>query len=317
LLWTSPSYADSPWATTWTVYFAETSDYENLYLAFPDGTISALNLETGKEVWRSTAFLSTEYPNNAVPYVCGMVMVGGNIYAYGGYSILYQINPMPRFSTLVCVNATTGDITWNLNGGIFPSAAANGYVLGFGQYDGNLYCLGKGQTSTSVTIQNDVVANHATVLIKGNVLDQSPAQAGTPAVADASMSEWMDYLHMQNSTLLNNPPQTTGVPVTLTAVDPNGNTITIGTTTTDSAGNYGIDFEPEITGMYTITASFEGSDSYWPSTSGTKLSVVEAPQASATSAPIANPPYELYTIGMGLAIIIALTIAVLLLRKKP
>ena len=30
----------------------------------------------------------------------------------------------------------------------------------------------------------------------------------------------MDYLHMQNSTLLNNPPNCIGVPVTLTAVDP-------------------------------------------------------------------------------------------------
>ena len=43
---------------------------------------------------------------------------------------------------------------------------------------------------------------------------------------------------MQNATLLNNPPKEQGVPVTLTAVDPNNNTVTIGTTTTDSAGNY-------------------------------------------------------------------------------
>ena len=29
---------------------------------------------------------------------------------------------------------------------------------------------------------------------------------GVPAVADEDMSEWMDYLYMQNATLLNNPP---------------------------------------------------------------------------------------------------------------
>jgi hypothetical protein len=316
-LWESDSFADSPWATTWTVYGAETNDYENLYLMFPDGTMTALSLETGKEVWRSTAILSTEYTNNAVPYVCGMVMVGGNIYAYAGYSTLYQLDPMPRFGMMTCTNATTGDTIYTLNGGVYPIAAANGYVIAVGMYDENIYCIGKGQTSTSITIQNDVVTNGATVLLKGNVLDQSPLQPGTSAVADSAMSEWMDYLNMQNATLLNNPPKEPGVPVTLTAVDPNGNTITIGTTTTDSAGNYGINFVPEITGMYTITASFAGTNSYWPSTSGTKLTVVEAPQASATSAPIANPPYELYTIGMGLAIIIALAIAVLLLRKRP
>ncbi len=317
-LWESESFSDSPWATTWTVYNSETNDLENLYLAFPDGTISALSLKTGKQVWRSEAFASTEYTNNAVPFVYGCNLAGGNIYTFGGYSLGYGINPIPRQAMLVCINATTGDITYALNGGIYANAAANGYIIGAGTYDGNMYCIGKGQTSTSVTIQNNVVTNHATALITGNVLDQSPAQAGTPAVADSAMSEWMDYLHMQNATLLNNPPQEPGVPVTLTAVDPNGNTINIGTTTTDSLGNYGINFVPTTTGMYTITAKFEGSDSYWPSTAGTKLTVLEAPQASATQSPIANPPYELYTIGSAIAIIVALAVvAVLLLRKKP
>ena len=171
-------------------------------------------------------------------------MVGGNIYAYGGYSIGYQIDPIPRTAMLVCVNATTGEITYNLNGGVYPEAAANGYVIGSAMYDGNIYCIGKGKTSTSVTIQNNVVSNDATALIKGNVLDQSPAQAGTPAVADSEMSQWMDYLHMQNATLLSNPPKPTGVSVTLTAIDPNGNTIDVGTTTTDYQGNYGFSFVP-------------------------------------------------------------------------
>ena len=63
------------------------------------------------------------------------------------------------------------------------------------------------------------------VLIQGSVLDKSPASSsatltamyanGVPAISDANMSVWMDYLHMQNSTLLNNPPDCTGVPVTL------------------------------------------------------------------------------------------------------
>jgi len=61
-----------------------------------------------------------------------MLMVGGNIYAYAGYSIGYQLNPIPRFAMMTCTNATTGDITWTLNGGVFPVAAADGYVLGVG-----------------------------------------------------------------------------------------------------------------------------------------------------------------------------------------
>ena len=82
---------------------------------------------------------------------------------------------------------------------------------------------------------NKVIAKGATVQIQGNVLDQSPAQPGTPAVSDSSMSEQMDYLHMQNATLLNSGYTPTGVQVTLTAVDPNNNTEIIGTSTTNAA----------------------------------------------------------------------------------
>jgi hypothetical protein len=317
LLWTSPSYADSPWATTWTVYNSQTNDLDNLYLALPDGTISALSLETGKEVWRSTAFPSTEYTNNVVPYVTGMVMVGGNIYAYAGYSIGYQINPMPRQAMLVCVNATTGDVTWTLNGGVCPVAAANGYIVGFGQNDGNLYCLGKGQTSTSVVIQNNVVANHATALITGNVLDQSPAAAGTPAVADSSVSEWMDYLHMQNSTLLNNPPTPEGVQVTLTALYPDGSTQTIGTTTTDSEGNYAVNFVPEMTGMYTITASFAGTNGYYASDSEAHLSVVAASETTPDTVAQNTADNTMLLYGIMVLVVIAIVLAALaLIRKK-
>ncbi|MGD6809877.1 MAG: PQQ-binding-like beta-propeller repeat protein [Candidatus Bathyarchaeia archaeon] len=318
LLWTSDSLSDSPWATTWTIYSSETNDYDNLYLMFPDGTMTALSLENGETLWRSQAILSTEYTNNVVPYVVGLVMEGGNIYAYAGYSTAYQLNPIPRFAMLTCVNATTGNTIWTLNGGIHPVAAANGYVIGPGINDGNLYCVGKGQTSTTVTIQNNVITNHATTLITGNILDQSPAQAGTPAVADASISEWMDYLHMQNSTLLNNPPNPKGVPITLTAVDPNGNTITIGTTTTDSKGNYAINFTPETTGIYTIKATFNGTNAYYSSDSEAHLTVIT--EAASTTTPINyetnNNTMMTLTVGMGIAIIITIAIATLLILKK-
>ena len=234
-------------------------------------------MATGKVVWESTPIPSTEYATNVEPYwFAGMIEEGGNVYAYAGYSISYEINPIPRFAMLVCVNATTGATTFTLNGGIYPFAAADGYVVGWSEFDGNYYCLGKGQTSTAVSVSNKVIAKGATVQIQGNVLDQSPAQPGTPAVSDSSMSEQMDYLHMQNATLLNSGYSPTGVQVTLTALDPNNNTENIGTTTTDAAGNYVIDWTPPITGIYHITATFAGSGSYWPSTAQTGLTVTAA-----------------------------------------
>ena len=46
----------------------------------------------------------------------------------------------------------------------FSVAAADGYVIGAGINDGNLYCVGKGQTSTTVTAQQQVGGS---VLIQG------------------------------------------------------------------------------------------------------------------------------------------------------
>ena len=230
-----------------------------------------LSLATGKEVWQSTPIPSTEYPTNVVPYWIGSIIAGGNIYLYGGGTTSYEQNPIPRFAMLVCINATTGQTTFTLNGGIVPGAEVSGYLFGTSTYSGYLYCLGKGQTSTAVSVQNNVIAKGATVQIQGNVLDQSPAQPGTPAVSDSSMSEQMDYLHMQNATLLNSPPTPQGVQVTLTAVDPNNNTENIGTTQPTEQGNYYVDWTPPITGQYTITATFAGTNSYWPSHAQTGL----------------------------------------------
>jgi hypothetical protein len=319
LLWTSPSFSSFPWATTWTVYYSETNDYNNFYAMFPDGTMAAYSLATGQLVWHNTAIPSTEYTANAVPYVTGMVMVGGNIYAYAGYSILYQANPVPRFGMMTCVNATTGDITYTLNGGVFPLAAADGYVIGYAINDGKLYCVGKGQTSTTVSAPQTAITAGTTVIISGTVLDQSAAQPNTAAISDENMSVWMDYLNMQNSTLLNAPPACIGVPVTLIAVDPNGNAVTIGTATSDYQGNYGFQWTPTIPGLYHIYATFAGSNSYYTSSASTYATVASASSSpSPTSTPIANPPYELYTIGMGVAIIVAIAVVgLLLLRKRP
>ena len=55
---------------------------------------------------------------------------------------------------------------------------------------------------------------------------------GVPAVSDASQSEWMLYVYKQFS----QPTNATGVPVSIDAVDPNGNYIHLGDATSDSSG---------------------------------------------------------------------------------
>jgi len=333
-LWETPSFASSPWATAYSIYNSETNDLNNMYIAFSDGIVRAYSLADGHLVWASTPFASTEYPNNVVP--CspggGTVLVGGYLYEAMGYTTQYQIDPVSRFAFILCLNATTGDFEWTLNGGVMPGAAANGYLTGDSYYDSQMYCLGKGTTSTTVMAQQQVGGS---VLIQGSVLDKSPVGSssatlaakfpnGVPAVSDDNMSVWMDYLYMQNATLLNNQPICTGVPVTLTAVDPNGNVVVIGTTTSNYLGNYGFQWTPTNAGLYTIYATFTGSNSYYTSLASTYATVAAAaatttPAPTATSAPsnyATTSDLMTYIVVGVIAMIIAIAIVGLVLYRK-
>ena len=84
---------------------------------------------------------------------------------------------------------------------------------------------------------------------------------GLPCVSDASESQFMETVYMQQPMLTN----TTGVKVTLTVVDQNGNTRPIGTTTTNAMGTYGLTWTPNISGNYTVIATFAGSGAYYGS----------------------------------------------------
>ena len=143
---------------------------------------------------------------------------------------------------------------------------------------------------------------------------------GVPVCSDASMESWMGYVYQQQA----EPTNFTGVTVTLTAIDPNHNFITIGTATTDSKGAFSYMWTPpSVPGKYTVTATFAGTNGYWGSSAETAMAAQNAP---ATPAPTATPVTGLatmsgLTIGIAaavIAIIIAIAIVgLLLLRKKP
>lgn len=177
-----------------------------------------------------------------------------------------------------------------------------------------MYVYGKGKSETTVSAPQTAVTVGSKILISGTVMDLSPGQPNTPCVSEQSMTEWMEYIHMQKAC----PSDVTGVSVSLDAVDPNGNSIHIGEAVSDMSGTYRFDWAPENAGVYTITATFMGSTSYGSSWAETGVVAVEAPQeTTAPTTSITNPPYEMYTIGMGVAIIIAIALAVVLLRKRP
>jgi hypothetical protein len=234
----------------------------------------------------------------------------------------------PLFSgaKIYALNATTGELVWDIlnfaSGSSLP--ITYGYMLSFNGYDNQIYCYGKGLTATTVTT-SPVFNSNTQVQIAGTVTDQSPGQtclgfpaAGTPAIADESMSDWMEYLYMQ----MPKPTNATGVPVTLSYIDSNNNCFIIGTTSTDINGQYSYVFTPDIPGTYTIIASFDGSNSYFSSSAQTQMTF--ALPAAVTSSPTPAPASmaDLYFLPMSIITIVAIVVigallAVLMLRKRP
>jgi len=231
------------------------------------------------------------------------------------------IQPLPRGAPFLCLDATTGDVIFRADG-LFRQTRWGGraiigdsVIVGMDTYDNRLYAIGKGASEITVSIQNNVITKGSSALIDGRVTDVSPGTKdpalqirfpkGVPAVADESMSEWMLYVYKQ----FERPADVKGVTVKLEAVDPNGEYQYLGTTTSDSYGNYGFDFKPDVEGKWMIIATFEGSKSYYPSTATTYLTVGPAPAAPpAPAEPEEAPAYTTTDLAILAAVVIAIII---------
>ena len=295
--------------------------FRNAYAA-----VYAVSWDTGKIVW------SYESPNNPfeTPYTDpngttvsswngGMLVADGKIYISNTEHTPSQ--PITRGWKLHCINATTGEGIWNITGSMSVGPIADGYLTASDSYDGYSYVFGKGKSATTVTATPAVITNGATVLVQGTVLDQSPAQPETPCVSKESMTTQMEFLHMQLPIdgMLHNVAMT-GVPVTLTAIDQNGNPTNIGTATTSAYyGTFEMAWTPPSEGTYKIIAAFEGDESYGSSGASTATTVGPAPQTQNTQPTQTIPDYSMLFAGIIAAIVIAILIGVvnlIAIRKR-
>jgi hypothetical protein len=198
---------------------------------------------------------------------------------------------------------------------------ADGYTTA-GAQDGYMYVFGKGKSATTVTAPQTSIPLGTTFLIQGTVLDESPAEPNTPCVSKESMTTQMEYLHMQLPIdgIFHNIGMT-GVPVSLVAIDANGAVIDLGTTTTNPYyGTFAKEWTPPAEGLYTISASFAGSDAYGVSSAGTSVSVGPATpqitQPTITTETVDNSNVLYAVIGVGVAIILAVAAVGLFITKK-
>ncbi len=322
--------------------------YYGIYLAMDAsnyaGQIYAYNVTNGNLLWIYNATAAPYNYESAyganMPMILGAVC-DGKIYCYSTEHS--PTNPLWRQSYIRCINITDGTLIWKLEdfyalystSGLFAGYGipiADGYAVTWNAYDNFVYCIGKGLSATTVSVQNGIQAG-PDFTIMGTVTDQSPGALavstkmgygpnGVPAVSDASQEGFMEYLYEQQVM----PTNTTGVPVTISAIDPNGNYVNLGTATSDSNGFYSLGVNTNMlsagAGTYKVIASFAGSDSYGSSYAESAFTVNSAP--AATAAPTATPTSlaDTYIVPGIVAIIVVIIVvgvvlALLMLRKKP
>jgi outer membrane protein assembly factor BamB len=288
-------------------------------VSWPDhtGEIVAFDVKTGDKLWTfstGAAGLESAWANWPGGSGSGMTIADGKIYA-----TTYEHSttmPLYRGWIIHSVDLATGKGIWNITGLMPALAIADGYAVSLNGMDNQIYAFGKGQTATTVTLAPKVITLGDSALIEGTVTDQSPGAKDTPAVADESMTPWMEYLYKQQQ----KPTDAKGVAVSLDVLDSNNNWVHIGTTTTDANGAFSLPWTPEIPGKHTVVATFEGSNAYFSSTAETAISVTEA---QSTSTPSPSPKADVNAVSAemfyavsAILIVLILVVAVLLLRKK-
>jgi hypothetical protein len=303
-----------PYTSSWGMYQSGACiAYGKLYSQVLPG-VYAYDLNTGEQLWdfpAPSSGLETAY--GIFPFQQGgFTIADGKLYTGDTHS---HTEPLYRGAKLIAIDTETGNQVWNISfwrsGWNNPPVVADGYLLANNGYDNQIYCFGKGLTDTTVTASSKVIAKGDTVLIEGTVTDQSPGNtclgipaAGTPAIADEYMTEWMEYLYMQKPC----PDLVEGVEVVLETLDPNNNFYEIGTVTSDASGMFKLMWEPPVPGEYTIIATFKGSESYWSSYTETAIGVTEAPSPAGPIEPEPTEPIEAPLISTEVAIILAAVI---------
>jgi hypothetical protein len=263
--------------------------YGKLYHAGWGGILCTWDIKTGDLLWTygnggpGNSTVDSQQPWGNRPIWISAI-ADGKIYLLSNEHS--PNTPLYKNATLRCVDANDGTELWTLMGwgsGRFGPAqdvaiVADGYLAFANMYDMKVYTIGKGPSATTVESPKASIDLGKSLIISGTVIDISAGTKqdeqvarfphGVPAVSDASMGEWMEYVYMQKP----RPSNTVGVDVLLSIIDPNYNLHEI-TATSDSLGMYSVMWEPPVPGKYTVVATFEGTESYWPSQAETVFGV--------------------------------------------
>jgi hypothetical protein len=337
LVW-GPTTVPEDTTVDWNYFSLDTDTvgYGKLFYTGYSGIVYAYDISNGKLLWT--------YGNGGA----GNSTNSGFETAYGRYPITVSAiadgklflrttehspnSPLFKGALMRAINTTDGTELWTIPdwgnimyGGVTP--IADGVLTALNTYDSQIYAYGKGPSQLTVSAPQISAELGRSIVISGTVTDLSAGTTqteqavrfpnGVPAVSDASQSAWMQYVYMQKP----KPADAKGVTVSIDVIDANLNYRNIGTTTSDSSGAFSLQWKPDIEGKYTVIATFAGSDSYWPSSSEASFAVDPAAPTASPYPETVLPPTEMYIIGTGIAIIVAIAVvgAVILLavKKRP
>jgi len=327
-LWGPVTTPTNPWG--FYSGFAITA-YGEVFTADLGGNVNALDATTGKLLWSwNTGSSGTATPYGIWPIWHMDAVADGKIYIMGGHNYSPPLFPGAQ---VYCLNATSGAELWSINDFTITNSAtaavSDGYLIEPNAYDNQVYSYGMGPTATTVTAPDTSSPVGTPIIIRGTVMDisagsQQPTTLanfpnGLPAVSDDSMTQFMEAVYQQQPM----PHNVTGVQVVISVTDSNGNYRDIGTTTSNAYGTYSLTWTPDIPGNYAVTATFAGTQSYYPSSAATTF---YASTPSATAAPTPTTPTGLAsnnTLMYGIIaiiiviIIIGAVLAILVTRKRP
>jgi len=259
-----------------------------------DGIMKAYNLTTGSLLWTfSTGDAGINTPYGSWPIYNGLLWMDNKLY-FQTSDHGNGVQPLYQGEGLYCLDAHTGAQIWNMTGWWEQGAVSDANYVTHNCYDNQIYDIAKGPSSISVTATPTIQTHGSMVMIQGTVNDISPGAMQlistgkfntVPLVSDNDQGRFMNYLYQQQQ----KPTDATGVLVHLTAVAPDGSSKDLGYVTSDLSGHYALTWTPDQIGTYTITAAFEGSNSYWPSSSETSIGM-QNPTASAAPVTPTPPP---------------------------
>jgi len=290
---------------------------DKLVVATVGGGVYCYDITTGKLNWQYEAL--DEYKESYTSeswWLC--ITFGVNGIAYFGVQEHSTLEPKPRGAPFFALDLETGDLVWEIKG-MFRQTQWGGHaimgdsiIVTQDSYDQQIYAVGKGPTSLTLTAPSVAVTSGTPVLIKGTIMDVSPGAVtdkmklrfaqGVPAIRDDDMSDWMLYVYKNFEY-----KDFIGVPITLGVVDAEGGYSEY-TTVSDATGKFAVEIETPTSGQYTIYAYFDGTNSYYGDWAQESMLVAEAPAESHLLT------YGLYVVGI--VILLAVLLFGLWIKKK-